>query len=110
MNKLCIGRKVKELRIQAGFNQSSIAEYLQVDQSLISKIEKGEREASTDILKKLAELFGCKVSSLINEDEEISCLNVAFRAKDMSKDDLETIAVINRIALNLENMQRMLEG
>lgn len=109
MDRLSIGNKIKELRTKAGFNQSIIAEYLQVDQSLISKIEKGEREASTDVLKKLAELFGCKVSAIINEEEDISCLNVAFRTNGMSKDDLNSIAVINRIALNLENMKRMLE-
>ena len=104
-----IGGKLKELRVKAGFNQSVIAEYLRVDQSLVSKIEKGEREASTDILKKLAELFGCRVSAIISEDEDISCLNVAFRTNGMSGEDLNTIAVINRIALNLENMQRLLE-
>ena len=110
MERLCIGSKIKELRTQAGFNQSIIAEYLQVDQSLISKIEKGEREVSTDILKKLAELFGCKVSAIINQEEDVSCLNVAFRTNGMSGEDLKSIAVINRIALNLENMQRMLEA
>lgn len=110
MDRLSIGNKIKELRTKTGFNQSIIAEYLQVDQSLISKIEKGEREASTDVLKKLAELFGCKVSAIINEEEDISCLNVAFRTNGMSKDDLNSIAVINRIALNLENMKKMLEG
>lgn len=104
-----IGGKLKELRVKAGFNQSVIAEYLRVDQSLVSKIEKGEREASTDILKKLAELFGCRVSAIINDDKDISCLNVAFRTNSMSGEDLNTIAVINRIALNLENMQRLLE-
>ena len=109
MRKLGIGGKIKDLRTKAGFSQSIIAMYLQVDQSLVSKIENGEREASSDILKKIAELFGCKVSALINEDEDVSCLNVAFRANGMSKEDLNAIAVINRIALNLENMQRVLE-
>ena len=110
MSRLSIGKKIKELRTEAGFNQSIIAEYLQVDQSLISKIENGEREASTDVLKKLSELFGCKVSAIVNEEDDVSCLNVAFRSNGMTKDDLNSIAVINRIALNLENMHRMLEG
>ena len=95
---------MKEMRTQAGFNQSVIAEYLQVDQSLISKIEKGEREPSTDVLKKLAELFGCRLSAFLSEEEDVSCLN------GMSGEDLKSIAVINRIALNLENMQRNLEA
>lgn len=40
VDRLSIGNKIKELRMKAGFNQSITAEYLQVDQSLISKIEK----------------------------------------------------------------------
>ena len=99
MDRLRIGNKIKELRTRAGFNQSIVAEYLQADQSLISKIETGEREASTDILKKLAALFGCKMSAIINDEEDIPCLNVAFCTSGMSKDDLNSIAVINRIAL-----------
>ncbi len=50
------------------------------------------------------------MSAIINEEEDISCLNVAFRTNGMSEDDLNSIAVINRIALNLENMQQMLKG
>lgn len=110
MERTNIGIKMKEMRTQAGFNQSVIAEYLQVDQSLISKMEKGEREPSTDVLKKLAELFGCRLSAFLGEAEEAACLNVAFRSNGMSGEDLKSIAVINRIALNLENMQRNLEA
>lgn len=110
MNNLSVGSKIKELRTKAGFNQSVIAEYLQVDQSLISKIEKGEREASTDVLKKLSELFGCKISAIVNEKDDIPCLNVSFRTNGMTMEDLKSIAVINRIALNLENMQEISEG
>ena len=51
MNKVNIGEKIKQLRIMAGFSQSVIAEYLQVDQSYISKMENGEREISTSVIK-----------------------------------------------------------
>lgn len=107
MDRLNIGRKMKELRIRAGFNQSMIAEYLQVEPSIISEIENGEREVGTDVIKKLAELFGCKVSAIMNDKEDISCLNVAFCTSGMSKEDLNSIAVINRLASNIEDMQRM---
>lgn len=45
----------------------------------------------------------------VNDEKDISCLTVAPRTNRMSKDDLNSIAAINRIALNLERMQRMLE-
>ena len=37
---LRIGENIKALREQSGFTQSNLAKYLNVDQSLISKIEK----------------------------------------------------------------------
>lgn len=110
MNEKSVGEKIKQLRLQTGFSQTLIAEYLKVDQSLVSKIEKGERAASTDVLKKLAELFGCRVNVLLEGGENVQRLNVAFRTNGMSAEDLRSIAVINRIALNLENMNRMQEG
>ena len=104
-----VGNKIKEMRQRYGFNQLTIADYLDVDQSLISKIEKGEREPSSGIIKKLADLFGCNVSTFIEENSQIDQLNVAYRSKDITKEDLKAIAAINRIALNLEKMQQ-LEG
>ena len=38
-----IGDNVKTLRDDMGFSQSTIARFLNVDQSLISKVEKGAR-------------------------------------------------------------------
>ena len=51
------GKRFSELRDRSGFTQSMVAEYLDVDQSYISKCEKGERQFSADILEK-NELFG----------------------------------------------------
>lgn len=109
MNKISIGEKIKQMRTSANLSQTVVAEYLQVDQSLISKIEKGEREVSTDIIKKLAELLGCKVSTLISDDKCSTCLNIAFRTSSLTSEDLKSIALINRIALNLEFMQDALK-
>lgn len=103
-----IGEQIKSMRTTAGFNQSLIAQYLKVDQSLVSKIENGEREASTDVIRKLADLFGCPVSAFLDEQNAPKSLNVAFRANGLSCDDLHSIAAINRIALNLEHMESIL--
>lgn len=102
---MTVGEKMRKLRTEAGFNQSLIAQYLQVDQSLISKIEKGEREASTDVIRKLADLFGCQVSTFLDSNDTPCGLNVAFRANSLGCEDLKSIAAINRIALNLECME-----
>ena len=50
MNEKFIGENIKALRDKMGFSQTSIARFLNVDQSLISKVEKGERTLSADML------------------------------------------------------------
>ena len=102
-----IGANIKTLREKMNFNQTSIANFLNVDQSLISKAEKGERNLSLDMLEKLACLFGVTINEIENEDIEMTKLSFAFRTNDLTVDDMETISAINRIALNLELMDNL---
>jgi len=104
------GKNIKALREERGFNQINIASFLNVDQSLISKFEKGERNLSVDMLNKLACLFGVTAESLENSMLETSKLSFAYRAGDLTSEDMETISIINRIALNSEYMANLLEG
>lgn len=105
-----IGANIKNLREKMNFNQTNIANFLNVDQSLISKVEKGERTLSLDMLEKLACLFGVTINEIENEDIETTKLSFAFRTKDLTVNDMETISAINRIALNLEIMDKLDEA
>lgn len=105
-----IGNNIKTLRAGMGFNQSNIACFLDVDQSLISKVEKGERILSADMLEKLACLFGVPVDAIEDGSIEASGLSFAFRASELSVEDMEAISAINRIALNSEYMAELLKG
>lgn len=107
---LRIGEIIKTLREQSGFTQSNIAKYLNVDQSLISKIEKNERSMTSDMLDKLSALFGVAVESLNQETVPSTRISVALRASEINEDDLETIGAINRIALNSNFMTQLLGG
>ncbi len=102
-------KRFSELRNNSGFTQSIVAEYLEVDQSYISKCEKGERQFSIDILEKAAELFGCTMDYFVNESIEFSQIPVALRAKSVTIEDLNTIAAMNKIALNLRFMEGLLK-
>ena len=107
---LRIGENIKALREQSGFTQSNLANYLNVDQSLISKIEKNERTITSDMLEKLSALFGVEVESFSQDSIPTNRISFALRASEISEDDLETISDINRIALNLNFMARLLGG
>lgn len=104
------GERVKAFRCANGYNQSNIADFLHVDQSLISKIEKGERSLTADMLEKLADLFGVPVSAFEQGDTSVEPLSVAFRARNLSVQDMETLSAINRIALNTEFLAHLVEA
>ena len=98
LNFELVAKRFSELRNKSGFTQSIVAEYLDVDQSYISKCEKCERQFSVDILDKAAELFGCTMDYFVNESVNFTDAN-SFRAKSVTVEDLNTIAM-NKIALN----------
>lgn len=110
LNGKLAGKRFYEVRKKSGFTQSQLALYLKVDQSYISKSEKNERTFSIDILQKAANLFGCPIEYFINEECNYKPLPTALRADSVEVEDLETIAAINKIALNLRFMEDLLKG
>ena len=108
MNNMIIGDNIRILRANAGFTQNNLAQFLQVDQSLISKVEKGERGLSAEMVEKLADLFGVSVEQIEAHPVVASKLSFAFRGSDLSVEDMEAISAINRIALNSEFMRVIL--
>lgn len=108
MNINIINERFSQLRKHSGFTQKQIADYLGVDQSYISKCEKNERQFSSDILEKAAVLFGCTMDCFVNEASEFKAMPIALRAKALTPDDLDTLAAINTIALNLRFMEGLL--
>lgn len=105
-----MNRRFKEVREQNSFTQGQLAKFLEVDQSYISKFEKGERNISVDILEKVCDLFGCTLEFFKDETVEYKPLSTAFRANNLEVEDLETISNINKIALNMRFINKLLEG
>lgn len=105
-----VGSQIKKLRENAGLGQKHIAGYLGVDQSLISKIESGERAISSDMLDKLAVLYCCPVSAITSENVCKTSFKFGFRTSGIDSKVLEALAVINRIALNQMQMDELVGG
>ncbi|MBS3976494.1 MAG: helix-turn-helix transcriptional regulator [Syntrophomonadaceae bacterium] len=110
-SKINIGSKLKSIRERSGFTQSNIAKYLRVDQSFVSKLETGERVLTTDMLEKLAALFGVSLAVFLNDTVgEDKPLALTLRANEISEEDMDVIGAINRIALNCDFMTQLLGG
>ena len=110
LNYELVGPRFSELGNKSGLTQSQIANYLDVDQSYISKCEKNERRFSANLLEKAAALFGCSIEYFTEETSKFEPLPIALRAEGITAEDLETIAAINQIAVNLRVMEGLIEG
>ena len=108
MSNDSVGQKVKALRENAKLSQMQIALFLEVDQSTISKCEKGERQFQIDHLERLSSLFGLSLEDLMKADVSGLRLQIAFRTNGIEVEDLNAIADIQKIALNLEQMCTLL--
>lgn len=105
-----VGPRLKVLRESVNLTQKDIASYLSVDQSLVSKFETGERSISSDMLKSLSNLYCCPVPSMISDEKVSTPYHFAFRTKNLNSEDLSALAVINKIALNQMQMDRLIGG
>lgn len=106
---ITVYEKLKTMREDAALRQCQIAKYLGVTQTFISKVEAGERNLTVDQLERLINLYGYDIDYFINMDQEAQPFQFAFRAQDVSQDDLNAISDITRIAMNSRFMARLLE-
>jgi len=105
-----IGSRIKELREKTNIGQKHIANFIGVDQSLISKIESGERTVSSDMLDKLSALLCCPVEYFTSENYVPTTYECAFRTNELDEEDISALATINRIVLNQMQMDKLSEG
>jgi transcriptional regulator with XRE-family HTH domain len=104
-----VGKNAKLARETNGFSQANVAEFLKVDQSLISKFENGSRSMQADMLERLANLYGYKVSDFENEEcVSNQRIKTAYRSNGLLPEDLEVVHDIRRIGMNLFFMTELM--
>ena len=96
--------RIKQLRKESKLTQTQLAEYLNVDQTTVAKLENGTRTLNITLIDKICNLFGCSDSYLMNEEETYIPLNFAFRSNAIDSEDLESLAAINKIIMNIRYM------
>ena len=62
-----LGKKVRQLRKEAGLSQEKLGELTELDRTYISGIERGMRNPSLRNIEKLAKALKVKVSNIISD-------------------------------------------
>ena len=96
--------RLRKLRKESKITQEQLAKYLEVDQSMITKLENGTRSLNVTLIEKLCHLFGCSDAYLLGENDAYIPLNFAFRSNGIETEDLESIAAMNKIIMNIRFM------
>lgn len=108
MAERTMNTRLKALRKESRITQEQLAQFLGVDQSMITKLENGSRSFNVTMIDKICSLFGCTEEYLLGECEDYIPLNFAFRSNGVEAEDLESIAAVNKIAMNLKYMNEMI--
>lgn len=59
---------IREARKRAGFNQAELGALVGLDQSGISRLERGERPITLDTLRQLARVMNIPVTDLLDDE------------------------------------------
>jgi predicted nucleotidyltransferase len=99
MNNL--GELIKKLRLEKKLPLRAVSSYLAVDQAILSKIERGQRKASRELIPKLALYYGA------NEDDlmvawlsdrivcEVKTEKMGLKALQLAEDQIKYLTFIN---------------
>lgn len=60
-----MGQRLKELRKKYKYTQQDVADFLDISQSLLAKVEKGERNLKLTKLLKLCDVYNCSIEYLV---------------------------------------------
>ena len=104
------GKNIKMYREKLGYNQEELSQFLGINRVSLSQYETGEREIPLEVLNKSANLFGIELIDLLesNPDSATANLAFAFRAKDLTTEDLNSIAQFQKVVRNYIKMAQNL--
>ncbi|MDR2944858.1 MAG: helix-turn-helix domain-containing protein [Methanosarcinales archaeon] len=109
IDSIAIGNEIKRRRENKGFNEQQIADFLEVDVEYIIQREAGKEPFSAMSLENVCNLLGCDIMDILDENHESDPLKISFRSSNFETEDLIAISKINKIALNLNQMNQWLK-
>lgn len=95
-----IGFRLKKLRMEHNYAQIQIANFLNINQEEIAKLEINEVKLTYKSLDKLCKLYKCSQEYILKGEGEYTKL-------DYGCVDLETVAKMNTIISNLEFLSKL---
>lgn len=92
---------METLRNDMNLTPQAVSSYLDIPTEELLDMENGKKNITLSVLNKSCSLFGCSESYLLCRSEEFDPAAFALRSS-IEADDLQGIASMNRIYLNMK--------
>ena len=104
--KTIVGENLKRFRNASDYNQSDVADYLNIERGAYANYESGLREMPYELILKVCEFYGIALSSLFEEDpgkieNDLIC---AFRIKESNNEDIKEMSLFKNVVRNYLKM------
>lgn len=109
--RLIISANIKRLRESSKFTQDQVSQFLGIGRSAYANYETGDRELPLDVMERLADLYGCDMFLLYEQDADVvkNMLTTAFRVDNLSTEDMKQIADFKSVVKSYLKMDMLLE-
>ena len=109
--RLIISANIKRLREASKFTQDQVSQFLGIGRSAYANYETGDRELPLDVMERLADLYGCDLFLLYEQDADVvkNMLTTAFRVDNLSTEDMKQIADFKSVVKSYLKMDMLLE-
>ena len=104
-----VARNLKKLRETARYTQDEVAQSLGITRSAYSNYESGDREVPYDVIEKASDFFGCEMTMLFEENENVDAmiLATAFRIDGIAPEDAGEIMRFKDIVKSYIKMEEI---
>lgn len=104
-----IAKNLKKLRKAARYTQEEVAQALGITRSSYSNYESGERDTPYDIIENASNFFGCEMTLLFEENENVDAMILAsaFRIDGMTRKDAVEIMRFKEIVKSYIKMEEI---
>jgi transcriptional regulator with XRE-family HTH domain len=103
---ITFGEKIKILRSRKKYSQQDLADKTGISRPYVGKMESGECNPTSDVLKSLAREFGVTVDYLVFDEQELSPTNVFIQDKEL----LKQVELLDKISSDkLEAIKKVID-
>ena len=104
-----IGARMETLRNDMNLTPQAVSSYLDIPTEDLLEMENGNKNITLSVLNRLCSLFGCSESYLLCRSDEYDSEAFALGSSSIEADDLQGIASMNRIYLNMKYLKSKMD-